>query len=663
MKDQITKKLQKEKTHNPFHKDYDKESVLRTIEASSFDEGEIDQERIMAAISSSFVSILISPLFDETYKELKRLISLSSLSTLQIIRFLIVSVNRNYLLVKQQYQSKLQGVGGIDYLDSYRFKIESLDSEVGDIHASDSIESEIDALNILFNYLRYFEGKTFNSGSSKPQELESVNCILSMTLVGGYYNLVKKCYEDAIWNNGYIYLKKESNSLIIDYHSYEELKLLKVGGIRLKHNSTGTYFNLLSLNRDDSFTSPFAMYKKKKRIKKAFITNGIVNYKLAKGSDKKEIDHEIKLLSELYTYYPFIGNQNFPKFKDLNLEKVLAMFSSLQSLFRKIAEINIPNDGIKNIREFDKFPHRIKVSTLKEYLSKKLHFSNAQIIDFLSLLEVKFDKSSRINFWDNPLVRYKDEYLFTLIGINDPLISHLIDHWLNEGGFILDKRGELLEKYLKNQLKRIVKQKGYFITIPDTSMFKITGRGKEEIDLILNFKNIVVIAEVKCIKYPFEIRDYHNSYKRLTKASNQVARKTNFVRDNLDFFSEEVDGIEDKEIISLVITNFPNFSGFKINNIPIVDVYLLEAYILSGKMFKSKISFKKRGMIVKDDYDEVVFYENEDSFCKNIAKCMETPPTIEEIKSKIEIQQNLKARGVLNYNLYLNEPIVKDHPK
>ena len=72
------------------------------------------------------------------------------------------------------------------------------------------------------------------------------------------------------------------------------------------------------------------------------------------------------------------------------------------------------------------------------------------------------------------------------------------------------------------------KKKATFQIIPSN---KIISNNKkfEEIDLLLILKDVVIVAEIKCIKFPIEPRDKHNSIRRLTEGVKQVKRKVNFL--------------------------------------------------------------------------------------------------------------------------------------
>ena len=52
---------------------------------------------------------------------------------------------------------------------------------------------------------------------------------------------------------------------------------------------------------------------------------------------------------------------------------------------------------------------------------------------------------------------------------------------------------------------------------------------------MLNLKSVVVLAEVKCIKYAMECRDTYNNMKIVRKASEQIKRKADYLARFEDF--------------------------------------------------------------------------------------------------------------------------------
>lgn len=651
MEKEIRKNLQKNLKFNPFHNQFDFDFVIKYVKENfSYEENSKDEKMLTTCL----LTFYINPIYTESYKNLKRYIETSNLSIQEILFFSIVAINRNYILIHQKLLKSFFSENGFDFLNPFRHKIMPFHSSFGEVDTMAAAESDLDNLMIVLNYLRYFEGKTFKNQNSELSEIESVNNIIKIMLTGSYLNVIKESYEDAIWNNGFINLNQEQSRIIIDYFSHDELKLLKTGHVRLLRNSLVTYNAYKDFIKNQPFINPCQKFKRESRIKSNKIKRGYITYELENGVDKNETNIELVLLSELITYYPFIKNQSLPNSPGLDLIKSLSIFSAIRYLIENLLDsFDYTNSSIKNINDFYKFPFRIKCTNLKRYLLIKLKFTEVQVDYFLTMLASDFNTNNRMNLWDKPLLKYNDDYLIPLLGNTNSITTHLLDVWLNEGGFSLDKRGHLLENYLKVQLSFHIKEKGFFYYIPQKSMFKINGKGKEEIDLLVNLKNCLIIAEVKCIKYPMQIRDFHNAYKRLMKASLQVERKADFITKNEEYFEKELKGIENKKIVKLIVTNFPNFSGFIINGIPVIDLFLLEAYVIEGKLTKQKFNSNENQDLFLGDVETTNnFYSDEDSFSNNFESKMKNPAAIEEIKSKIELKQNKLSFDGGEFDLY-----------
>jgi hypothetical protein len=656
----LNKELRTNPVFNPFHPSYNYELIYKDIEQLTKIAEDLPIE-IQQELTACIVSYYYNLLYNGTYNYLKEQIQKSNLSTEQILHFTLITINRNYYLINNQIDEQNSNQAENHILDTFRHKIQPYDKSIAPIEAGAAMESDIDNLNLILSYLRFFEGETVNDHKNDVPEIESVSRVRNFSLVGSLLTGNKLCYEDSLWNRGYIEFDSESKKIVIDYHSHDELKLLKVGHIRLLQNSMANYFSAINIFKDSTPSSPFKEFKNIKRIKKIEFKDGYITYELAKGVDKVEAYLEYKLLMELETYYPFMQSKKFPNYPDLNIDDIVVLFSSLQLLFKKtMSSFKVENDEVKTIKEFYKFPFRIKKSDLISYLRIKTKFSEKQINSFLRFLVSPFSSKSRIDLWSYPLIEYKGDYLIAFLSLVSPITLHLIDKWLNQGGYSLSERGLLFEEFLKTELKKDFDKKKYFSQIPSKSMYKIPGKGEEEIDLIINLKTKIVVAEVKCIKYPLSIRDYHNAYKILINASQQVIRKAQFVKDNQDFFTKEIGNMQDKEIVRIIITNYPNFSGYILNDIPVVDAFLVESYILSGKLSQRKLIMKKNQMKQMEEYNEIKYYDNETEMSDRLSSFMLNPVPIEAIKSKIKIQLTKKTLEKSDFEIYVQEPFLDE---
>lgn len=587
-------------------------------------------------------------LFKEAFNQIKSKILSSNLDYDKITECLISSANRHYIIM-----NKTSGIEGDEhnYEDFFKRKIQSIDTSIGNIDARAALECEIDSLNILFSYLEYFKEELKNS-SEEENDTSKVDSIIQMSLTANYYNVIKATYDDSIFNNGFIEVSK--NKLHFKYLDNNELFLGKIGYFRLNRNVHAHQIVLKEILEkvNDIRTFISSVYGNKneiKRIKNILKKDGEITFVLASGYDKQEFFNFIFLEESLKTYYAFVYDVEMPKSEGLTLKDCLILFNMLQSLFNYSLNSADYDDSVMRVKEFGKFPHKIKVESLKSYLKLKTKYSSKQINYFLNLLTNKIDQ--RINFWNYPLFKKNGYYLAPLLSVLNPLTFVLSDRWLEDSGFDLEKRGVFFENYIKQKLSTALNEKGYFFKIPVISKFILPADNFEEIDLIINLKSICVIAEVKCIKYALTSRDEYNTLNRLREGAIQVNRKADFIKNNSLKFFNEIGDITNKPIVKLVLTNFPSFSGYILESVPIVDLYLFEAYIRSGRISNHRIVSQKGKIVENKLQGEEVFYNSEDEFCNNMESFLFKSGYIEKCRNYYEFVEN-KISVANSFDIY-----------
>lgn len=611
----IRSNLMKNGKFNPFHDRYDADFILKEIERIHKKKNleEIDKKLLMSLLST----LDLNSIYNDTYDYLKTNIFESGLSVTEIVEYCISAVNRNLIVTNSLVRKEFEDISEQDYIDIHKHRINSADPTIGKINTQAAMESSLDSLHVIINYVRYFN-EILPETERDVDDIKTIEKIKRISLAGTLYYVSKTEYDQCIWNDGYAYFDREQNNFTYYYESQKNLILKKIGFFRLQRNPFGFYLmgkKLLESDKAELIINNYRINKHPKRIKEVFINNGFVKHNLVQGIDKDELDWEMKNNSEFLSYYNFIENSELPNLDNLTLKDIIVLFDTFQHLFRKASNISIEDDSVYKLNEFNKFPYKILEGELIDYLSARTVYSENQVKQFLELLTNKSDK--RVNFWDYPLLKKDDYYTFPLMTIIYPIALVLADRWLEDGGFDIDSRGDFFEKHIKKTLKEELKSKGYQFIIPDNPIFRLETHKYEEIDFIANLKNICVIAEVKCIKFSMEPRDEHNALNRLTEGAKQVKRKTKFILDNQDYFKSTLGDIEDKEIVQLVITNFPTFSGYNIEGVPVVDFYLLESFFTSGIITNIKVSSNNGQNIEHETESEIHAYNNEDEFCAN----------------------------------------------
>ena len=148
-------------------------------------------------------------------------------------------------------------------------------------------------------------------------------------------------------------------------------------------------------------------------------------------------------------------------------------------------------------------------------------------------------------------------------------------------------------------------------------------------------------------------------YKRLLDGAIQAKRKTKFIKDNISEF-KEVFINSSKEIISLVITNFPIYSGSIIENIPVIDFSLLENYFLSGSLNKSPIGFDGKKLYKNDNPVSIIYYTDDDQFSNNLRSFILDPIPVRELKPKVYLSEKQLSLPEAHPKIVMDYAMIKD---
>ena len=210
----------------------------------------------------------------------------------------------------------------------------------------------------------------------------------------------------------------------------------------------------------------------------------------------------------------------------------------------------------------------------------------------------------------------------------------LIEYWMKEGGVDLDQRGKLFEEYSRLHIKsdiqrsKVLKRAGVYpkdLKRHDTEL-------NEEIDIVLWVSNTILIGEAKCILYPASYNDYHNYYKILEHGAGQAKRKAKAARENITSLlkilriEEQVD-IDQVSVVPFVLINQVLAAGFVINEVPVIDMYILSRYL--DRRWVKMGRFEK-GDVVSNDI--TYFYKTEEEAAARIGEYLLDPPQVKLYK-------------------------------
>lgn len=624
-KNELLKKLKSDSRFIPFNQNYDFENLKKYI---SENEENTNYDSKIKALSSIF--------FNQYYIKLteyfKHVVDISGLTKVKFLETIIALGNRDLYLMHLRSHQSIDGNKEFRYDKFMNSSFQSRIPEFGLVNVQAGLEAGHDGLNYLLNLTRKSE-VVWKDKKSNFEALDNCSKLLGFS---NLFIVIKSSYDIAIWEDYKISYNNETNELKVKCKHTQEQILNRIGEYRLERNIFSSKSIVISgyLEKNDFYQviSQEANKKRKaKRLKSVSISSGNLKYKLADGKEIESILNELLEFSVLTTYYAFIKNEELPNFDNLNLYDLLLIYSELQNLFRKAFEIEKFESD--NPEDMGNFHIQISLTELIEYVYLKTKYSKSQIKQALSLF---INSDSYYDIWERPLIKINNHIIPVLLPLLSGNLLRIVDYWLEQGGFDLDSRGKKFEEFIKQKLKYSIARNGFKIEIVEKNIFTNAEGNFEEIDLIIELKNVILIAEVKCIKYPFDTRDYHNMHKRLKDGAEQINRKIEFLKNNINDFPNT--DILSKKIIKAVITNYPIFSGYIIQDVPIVDFSLLENYFIHGSLNKGKMTIGKTP-IEFEDVNIIRYYNNEDEMCENLQDFFLKPIPVIDKFDAVEIKE------------------------
>lgn len=649
MSKSLRSKMRTEKFFNPFSDSFNFEKAVLTAKSILEDDSK-EKERFLDDNNHAHSIVMNSDCFNEYFKILydymKEIIDASQAGVETILKYIIAFSNHDTMkiddsfenYVKENLELKLEGIASL--------QIDNQNNPMGPSNAGSMYETQVDILNLLLNYLRYFiddEKKHNNYNQSVLHENAS-----KMYKASNIMYVIKNAYDTVLWQDGKI--DREEDRLNLRPLNKDNEILRQIGNLRLLRNELANKIVI-----QQYITSKPKMLKNILKMRTdCYISNleinsrGFISLSYKRGElPDYIIQSHLSAISPAVAFYPHLTDEKLEGIGDLKVNDLGILHAELVAL-----GLNILNTLKEtNPAEINGYNIRMKRKELIDYLLKVSGYKKSQVENYLSLVESDFTKEERINLWEKPLLKISGVYFFVLPALLHPNYLQLIDAWLDNAGFSLKSRGTALEIFIKDNLKKKLQNKGDFI-IPKDSIFSITKKNFEEIDLIISFDNLIILGEIKNIKYPMEARDHHNALKRLTEGAEQIARKKGFLLKHKEKFAESLNGIDGKEVICVIITNYTHFTGVSIEGIPVIDYMAFQNYMDEGFITNSKTVLEE-GEFLTEEIEKIYLWRSENEFFENLKAYLYNPNIIDVLRPNVKMVERKISLDTFNPEIYL----------
>lgn len=600
-----------EKAYRPSAVQYDSKKLQGILHELPLEQLDCSEEEKLKVVNFLKISDIYHDYCVQFLNFLRTSLKLFNMRGEDIIEFFIAALNRDFKVITTKMhaaQDSRPDKSACLFQDMTNQKIHMQDGRV--VEVKSGMEALTDGVNQICNIIRHFLKDDFQNEDAKPEHLASY--VLQIFAEANKFEVFKSAYDDILYNGGYVNYYPGTDSYAFDYNSHKKLKLLKAGTMIIQERISKYYQqNLVSPQK-----SPFDSYITNWRVKKVWMENGFVKAAFGNGDPRNHREIAYEFYAAMQAYYQFLDlNKPLDGPSQLRLIEALSVWSALRYICHEVFD-RVNCDLVMNTREeMEAIPRRFKKEDLIGYVSKLTGIKPFKTKTALELFEVNWNTINDI--WTAPLYRVNDYYSIPFYPVMNCVHYNIIEHIIGRDEKNLKERGPIFEKFVYDEINNF--PHGFYVKCLDSRLYG-TKKNGEEIDLIVELKGLIILAELKCIHYSMNPDKYADAWKQLEDGAKQAKRKTEFMRQHPELFAELGD-ITKKRILPIVVTNYPIFTGFDYEGIYVIDAHSFVSYINVGNMTVTEFS-KNSMRLVK----ERRFYTNEIEYSINFEQYLKENP-------------------------------------
>lgn len=594
--------------------------------------------------------VYINNIYNHISVALKSYIINSNIHRDDIVMNFITLLNEIYERFNNEIDQKQNKTNFHNFTNILDLKRDNEDGNEIIYQADIQMDSMLDSAQIILNTTTNHHVKT--SRDATGTDFSYIDQFHKMIVSQQYLLILLELYNKILYSNINIRTSSTSN-LHLDLSANNNLKYFLIGRHRFNEHT----FNLSMFFANDlkKANTVDIIYSQNNidshyTISSVILEDDCIKYRLDKRRDGYALQLFNQTLAETMAFYEYALftelSINNSKVSIITILHIYAELNNLSRLVReKVSEVTSQNSNSH---------YTMKYSYLISLLKTKTNYSYALLKDVLSLF---ISDTNKFDFFFKPLTLIDQKVNFLHYPIENMLTVRSIDSWLNKGGYNLSARGKLFERHVKSFLKDDLESNVKPLKIYDTNNFK-GKKGKEEIDLLVEYDNFILIGELTCTKYPVSYKDFNDVERRLKRKIGSLKRKLSFMKSNRFDIKPKIS--KNKKIIPIVITNYPHFSGIEFNDIPIVDLLLLNNYLITGKYSRAEVKKTSTG-VISDTVNEHIYYKDSASMGKNISGFLKNPFPIKYLMSRLCLQEHKIPLYNIPFDVYDQDYYLKDN--
>ena len=556
-------------------------------------------------------SDLLHSLCKDFYTQLQKTLAVLNLKGIDIVDYFIGFLNKEYMTTEYKINElpKQLSEGSYLYQDMHNHKLHMPNGAALDLKAV--MEGATDSVSVLCNYMRYHLDEEFYDENADPQGFTTY--LVRIFQLANEYATFKHSYDQVIYEQNYVDIT--GGTITFEYENERDAKLMTLGHMILDERVLHVNCQLREIARKPKL----ARYVTNYRVKRVKVNDGVVTLEFGQGEPKKHLAVVTVTLASILAYYEFLDiNLKLEKLGGITLEEVIGVWMALQYICLEcVQQAKIADRVFYTKEEMGVFPRKFKVEDLTSYLVKLTGMKEHRVKMVLHAFEV--DWKSYNDIWTLPLYKIKGYYCLPFYPIVNSMPYNLIENLMQRGGYDLEKRGKDFEQYV---YKMIAEAKPQFPLVCKAARKYKKGPDDEgeEIDIIVSLRDIVVVAEAKCIHYSMEPQNYYDAWDRLKYGAEQAKRKAGYMSEHPEAFTDLGD-VSKKIIIPVVLTNYPMYAGFEHEGVYVMDSHTFISYFTAGYITK-----REMGKDTNEIVDAKFFYRNETEFSANFEEYLRENP-------------------------------------
>lgn len=485
-----------------------------------------------------------------------------------------------------------------------------------------------------------------NEIAAGKNRIKPVDFIRHEAILSNLYSSYEQYFQALVWGD-YSYSKEGSKISIQQQASSKELAL-EVSNLR---KSRSQIRHALSAAQADAIK---IFHGKHNYIKIDFKKSGdahLIITPIEKAPLQLQAENASLFLSmhdAMETFPKELTSKNIGHL-EFCLKEALEVLKHLSLISKQFAHKFTQHDiDIFSANQILSYLAQLSRRDLIHAVAKATKLSNSktrQIIDF-----IVFSGEPKQDLWSHPIIETRKGKLSFILGAaSSPIMQRVLEHWLAEcfSNDDIKEKGRTHEEAVCKSINSIIPSNKIIADYsPCISTTVTLNEKKEEIDLLVRIGSVILVGELKSIFTSDNPRSHFRAYEKLEFGANQAKRKATFIQTDLDSVFKQIhwnyDSTKKYKIIPIVISNNKTFSGFPINDVPVVDELILGNYLKQNTSpIISYYDPEKQKTVHTAVYR---LYESFEQLQENLSKYLLLPPVIEG-ESENFISENTQLPG------------------